>query len=94
MRDRSDGSSWRSSREVEPFSRLTISATHRVALHEEVDVIGHHLKGVDRHPQFVGLRDEEVLQATRHGIDQDGAAVLRAPHEGYFSEKVAPVFRA
>ena len=40
-----------------------------------------HLKGVDRHPQFVGLLREQVPQPTRHGIDQDGAAVLRAPHD-------------
>ena len=50
-------------------------------LHEEVDVVGHHLKGDDLPAAFVSLLPDQFVQAFRDPAAEDRTTVLRAPHD-------------
>ena len=50
-------------------------------LHEQVHVVGHHLKGDDLPPAFLCLLPDQFVQSFRDPAAEDRTAVLRAPHD-------------
>ena len=57
-----------------------------IDLHQEVDVIGHHLHLDDLGARFRGAFGEELLEPFVHAVHQHGTAELGAPDDVYLQE--------
>ncbi len=71
---------------LKPVDQLC-HASSWVGFNEQVNVIGHDLQGVDRRLQFGGDCQQHFTESLLNGTDENGAAVLGAPHQVKFQRE-------
>jgi hypothetical protein len=67
------------------------NAERWIAFHEEVNVVGHDLEGVNRHAQLSGLLIKQDPQAMLDIASQNGPSILRAPHDVILEREDGPL---